>query len=152
MTLDTIPDQIKQLIEHARAALDQEITGARKIVAAAKAETAAAQTALSDLQSQTKSAQDQLAAVNDELARRVTLAGLNREIAAARKTLAAVQADTVQVTENLQALKEQRGDASAKLAALTVEANRMIAIRTEGEAVMAHLRAQLQQVSLGQRP
>jgi len=49
-------------------------------------------------------------------------------------------------------LNKQRAEADTRLVALGLEANRMIAIRTEGEAVMAHLRAQLQQVSLGQRP
>jgi hypothetical protein len=42
--------------------------------------------------------------------------------------------------------------AFSRLIALNLEANRMIAIRTGGEAVMAGLRAQLAQVSLGQRP
>jgi chromosome segregation ATPase len=80
------------------------------------------------------------------------LASITREITAASKKLKALQAETAEATKALEALKKQRTEAEAKLVALGNEAQRMIAIRTEGEAVMAHLRAQLQQVSLGQRP
>ena len=96
--------------------------------------------------------QDQLDALNDELAQRTTLAGLNRGIAAASKKLKALQAETAEAETALAALNKQRVEADSRLVALNLEANRMIAIRTEGEVVMAHLRAQLQQVSLGQRP
>ena len=62
------------------------------------------------------------------------------------------QAETAEAETALAALQKQRAEADVRLVALGLEANRMIAIRTEGEAVMAHLRAQLQQVSIGQRP
>ena len=77
------------------------------------------------------------------------MAGLNREIVAASKKLKALQAETAEAETALAALNKQRAEADTRLAALGLEANRMIAIRTEGEAVMAHLRAQLQQVSIG---
>jgi chromosome segregation ATPase len=141
MSLAGLPAQFEQFVGRARDALDREIAGAKKIAATADAEKTSAQNTLANLQVEIKSAQDQLAALNDELARRTTLAGLNREIAAAGKKLKA-----------LQAVNKQRAEADTRLVALGLEANRMIAIRTEGEAVMAHLRAQLQQVSIGQRP
>jgi len=124
----------------------------KNIIAAANAEKSAAQNALSSLQAQCKSAQSQLDEINNELARASTLAGITREIAAAGKKLKALQVETAEAETALAALNKQRAEADSRLVALNLEANRMIAIRTEGEAVMAHLRAQLAQVSLGQRP
>jgi chromosome segregation ATPase len=152
MSLDGLPQQFDAFVERARTALSQQITSAQKIVAAAKAETATAQTSLSELQDQHMKAKAQLDTVLKHLDRGSTLVGLNTEIKEARKALDAVKAETAEATTALEALKKQRADASAKLAALTLEANRMIAIRTEGEAVMAGLRAKLAQVQIGQRP
>jgi chromosome segregation ATPase len=151
MSLGELPQEFERFVERARVALGREITGATKIVAVANAEKSAAQTVLAELQSQTKSARDQLAALNDELQRRTTLAGLNREIAAASKKLKSLEAETAAAEKALAARTKQITEADARLVGLGLEANRMIAIRTEGEAVMAHLRAQLQQVSIGQR-
>jgi chromosome segregation ATPase len=152
MTLDGLPGQFEVFVERARAALEGEIAGAKNIAAAAIAEKNAAQTALSELRDQHKQTQSQLDAVNNELGKASTLAGLNREIAAARKALEKLKAETAEAETALAALNKQRAEADTRLTALGLEANRMIAIRTEGEAVMAHLRAQLAQVSLGQRP
>jgi chromosome segregation ATPase len=152
MTLDELSGQLEAFLERARTVLDLEIGQAKKIVAAANAEKGLAQAALSDLQSQTKSAQSQLDEINNELQRASTLAGITREIATARKTLKALEADTAQATTALEVLNKQRVDGERRLVALGNEANRMIAIRTEGEAVMANLRAQLQQVAIGQQP
>jgi predicted nucleic acid-binding Zn-ribbon protein len=152
MSLEGLPQQFEQFVDRARAALSQEITAAKNIAAAAIAEKNAAQTALSELRDQHKQTQSQLDAVNNELGKASTLAGLNREIAAAGKKLKALQAETAEAEKTLEALHKQRAEADGRLVALNLEANRMIAIRTEGEAVMAHLRAQLQQVSLGQQP
>jgi chromosome segregation ATPase len=152
MSLDGLPGQFEEFVERARAALSREITAAKNIAAAATAEKNSAQAALADLQSQTKSTQGQLDALTDDLQRRTTLAGLNREIAAARKNLKALEAETAEAEKALAALQKQRADGERRLVALGNEAQRMIAIRTEGEAVMANLRAQLQQVQIGQRP
>jgi len=43
-------------------------------------------------------------------------------------------------------------DGERRLVALGNEAQRMIAIRTEGEAAMADIKARLAQVQLGQQP
>ena len=149
MTLDELSGQLEAFLERARTVLDLEIGQAKKIVAAANAEKSAAQNALADLEARCKSTQDQLDALNDELAQRTTLAGLNRGIAAASKKLKALQAETAEAEIALAALNKQRAEADVRLVALGLEANRMIAIRTEGEAVMAKLRSQLQQVQLG---
>jgi hypothetical protein len=94
MSIDGLPGQFDVFIERARVALSQEIGQAKKIAAAASAEKNAAQAALSDLQSQTKLAQSQLDEINNELQRASTLAGITREIAAARKNLKALEAET----------------------------------------------------------
>jgi len=151
MTLDELPQQFEAFVDRARAALSQEITGAQKIVAAANAEKSAAHNPLSNLQAQTKSAQRQLDEINNELGRASTLAGITREIATASKKLKALLAETAEAETALAALNKQRAEADTRLVALGLEANRMIAIRTEGEAVMAHLRAQLQQVQIGRQ-
>jgi chromosome segregation ATPase len=152
MSLDGLPGQFEQFVERARAVLGREITAAKNLVAAAKAEKTSAQNALSNLQNQCKLAQDQLDAVKSELERGSTLVGLNREIAAARKTLASLQADTERANQALEKLSKERTEREAQLNVLRNEAQRMIAIRTEGEAVMANLRAQLNSVQIGHRP
>jgi len=87
MSLHGLPAEFERVVERARAALDQEITAAKNIIAAANAEKSAAQNAVIELRDQLKQLQSQLAALNDELQRRTTLAGLNREITAASKTI-----------------------------------------------------------------
>ena len=152
MSLAGLVEQFDELVGRARAALSQEITTAKNVVAAANAEKSAAQATFADLQNQHKQAKSQLDAVNNELGRALTLAGLNREIAAASKKLKALQVETAEVENALAALNKQRAEADSRLVALGLEANRMTAIRTEGEAVMSKLRSQLAQAQIGQRP
>jgi hypothetical protein len=52
MSLDGLSKQFEDLVDRARAALDREITGAKKIVAAANAEKNSAQAVLADLEAQ----------------------------------------------------------------------------------------------------
>jgi septal ring factor EnvC (AmiA/AmiB activator) len=151
MSIDELPVEFEAFVERARVALERETTTAKNIMAAANAEKSSVQNALSNLEARCKSTQDQLDALNDELAQRTTLAGLNRGIAAASKKLKALEAETAEAETALAALNKQRAEADSRLVALNLEANRMIAIRTEGEAVMANLGAQLAQVQIGQR-
>jgi chromosome segregation ATPase len=152
MTLDGLPQQFAEFVERASAALSREVTAAKNIAAAAKDETATAQAALAGLETQCKSVQSQLDALNDELQRRTTLAGLNREIATARKALAMLQADTAEATKALDKLAKERTAREAQLVALGNEANRMLGIRAEAEAVYADIKARVYSVQLGQRP
>jgi chromosome segregation ATPase len=152
MTLDELPNQFDAFVERASAALSREITAAKNVVAAANAEKSAAQNALSNLQAQIKSAQDQLAAVTNDLQRLSDLVGVGHDIEKARKELARVKAENAKAAKVLGARAKQITEADAKLVTLGNEAQRQLAIRTEGEAVMANLRAQLQQVQVGQRP
>jgi chromosome segregation ATPase len=149
MGLDGLSEQFVEFVGRARAVLSQEITAAKNIAGAAKAETATAQATLADLQNQHKQAKSQLDVVNNELQRRTTLAGINREITAARKQLEVLKVETAETEKALAALHKQRTEGEAKLVALNNEAQRMIGIRTEGEAVMAKLRSQVAQVQWG---
>jgi len=151
MSLHGLPAEFEQFVERARAALDGEITAAKNIMAAASAEKSAAQNALSDLRDQHKQAQSQLDAVMKDLQRLSDLVGVGHDIKKARAELKRVQSETERANQALEKLAKEQTEREAKLVALGLEANRMIAIRTEGEAVMAHLRAQLQQVQIGRQ-
>src|SRR6516165_8540190 len=108
MTLDGLTQQFEAFVERARVALSQEITAAKKFVAAANAERGQAQVALSDLEARCKLAQSQLDEINNELGKASTLAGLAREITAAGKKLKALQAETAEATTALEKLAKQR--------------------------------------------
>jgi septal ring factor EnvC (AmiA/AmiB activator) len=149
MSFHSLPAEFEQFVERARAALSQKIATAKNIAAAANAERGQAQAALADLEARCKSTQDQLDALNDELGRRTTLAGLNREIAAAGKKLKALQVETAEAEKALEALQKQRADGERRLVALGNEAQRQLAIRLEAEAAMGKLRSQLDAVQIG---
>jgi chromosome segregation ATPase len=152
MNLDGLPEQFEEFVERARAALDRDITAAKNLVTAANAEKAAAETALRELVEQRESAKKQLDRVFADLSRGSSLVGLNHEITAARKVLATLQADTERATAAKAVVERQCVDGERRLVSLNNEAQRMIAIRTEGEAVMADLRTKLHSVQLGNRP
>jgi|SRR6516162_3154125 len=149
MSLNGLSGQLEEFLDRARAALSEEVTGAHKIVAALNAEKAAAQATLAELQDQRTQAQKQLDAVLSDLGRASGLVGLNSEIKKARATLEGLKGETAEATKALEKLAKERNESEAKLVALGSEAQRMIAIRVEGEAVMANLRAQLQRVQIG---
>jgi chromosome segregation ATPase len=143
MSLDGLPDQFKEFVERARAALGQEVTAAKNIIAAANAEKASAQAALSDLQAQCKAAQDQLKLTTSEFDRVAALVGVGRDIEKARKELARVKAETTKAEKTLETRVKQTAEADARLVALGNEANRMLGIRAEAETVMSKIRSQL---------
>jgi chromosome segregation ATPase len=151
MRLDELPHQLEAFLDRARTALDQQIAAAKNLVTAAIAERDAAQAAVRELQEQRESAKKQLDRVLADLERGSSLAGLNHEIAAAKKTLATLRVEIERATAAKAAVEKQCTDAAGRLVSVTNEANRMIAIRTEGEAVMAALKAKIASVPLGQR-
>jgi len=57
MSLDGLPQQFEEFVERARAALSQEMTAAKNIIAAATAEKNSAQNAVATLEAQCKQAQ-----------------------------------------------------------------------------------------------
>jgi seryl-tRNA synthetase len=147
-----LPDQLEAVLERARTTFDREIDKSRKVVDNLNAEKAAAQTAIAELQAQRKSAQTQLDVALSNLHRGLNLATLDSETAKARKELERLKAETAQATKALEALAKQRTQAEVQLIDLGNEARRMVAIRVEGETVMADLRAKLAQVQIGVRP
>jgi chromosome segregation ATPase len=149
MSLDGLPAQLEAFLERARVVLHREIEEARAAVKALTSEKTKTQAVLAELREQHKQAQSQLDAVVSELQRRSTLAGINREIAGARKTLERLMGETAEAEKALEVLNKQRADGERRLVELTNEANRMIGIRTEGEAVMADIKAKLAQVQIG---
>jgi chromosome segregation ATPase len=152
MRLDGLPDQFEEFVERVRAALDQEIAAAKSAAVAAHAEKSAAQNALTELQSQLKQTQSQLDAVTKDLQRVSTRVGLDREIAAARKTLEGLKVDIEKATAAKAAVEKQCTEADARLVALGNEARRQVGIRTEAEAAIAAVKAKVFSVQLGNRP
>jgi chromosome segregation ATPase len=148
--LDGLPGQFEQFVERARTVLGREITGAQKIVVAAKAETATAQATLAQLQDQRAQTQRQLDTILAHLNKAANLGSIDAEISKASKDLAALNVEKGKVTAALEKLAKEKTAREAQLVTLGNEANRMIAIRSEGEAVMADLRKRVGLV--GHRP
>lgn len=152
MSIDGLPEQFEEFVERARAALGREITAAKTVVAAANAEKSSVQNTLSDLQAQCKLAQDQLAAVTNDLHRAAGLVGVGHNIEQARAELQRVKRETEQASKALERLSKERTEREAQVNALGDEVRRLVAIRTESEAAMANIRAQLGSVQIGARP
>jgi chromosome segregation ATPase len=148
MGIDELPHQFEAFLNRARAVFDGEVERVQKALAASNAEKASAQSALADLQSQCKSAQDQLELTTSELRRAAGLVGVGHDIEKARTELAGLKAETAKAAKALEARLKQCTEADARLVALGNEAQRMVAIRVEGESVMANLRAQLRSVQM----
>ena len=141
MTLDELPEQCDAFVERARVVFHQEIGKARATVKALNAEKAAAQTAIAELRDQHKQAQGQLDAVNNELGQASTLAGITREIAAARKKLTALQAETAEAEKALEALHKQRSGAERQVVAAQNDMQSLRAERAEATAEVARITA-----------
>jgi seryl-tRNA synthetase len=152
MGLDDLPHQFAAFVNSARTIFDREIEKSKKVVAALSAEKASAQSALAELQAQRKSAEKQLNAVHADLARSSELAGVGHDMEKARTELEKVKAETAKADKTLEARLKQITEADARLVVLGNEAQRLVAIRVEGEAVMANLRMKLQQVQIGVQP
>jgi chromosome segregation ATPase len=149
MTLDELPHQFAAFLNSARAVFDREVAGARKAVDNLNAEKTAAAKALADLKEQHELAQKQLDAVRADLQRASILVGVGHDIASARKVLETLKSETAQAKAALEKLAKERTAREAEVKVLGDEARRLVAIRTEGEAAMANLRAQLRSVQIG---
>ena len=75
-----------------------------------------------------------------------------KEIAAAKKAVQKLTTEKSALEASIAALAKQQTEAQAKLVSLGNEAQRLVAIRTEGEAAVADLRMRLRSVSIGQQP
>ena len=140
-TLDELPEQCDAFVERVRAVFHQEIGKARATVKALNAEKAAAQTAIAELRDQHTQAQSQLDAVMKDLGRGTTRVGLDREIAAARKTLEALKAEIEEATTALEALNKQRSGAERQVVAAQNDMQSLRAERAEATAEIARITA-----------
>jgi chromosome segregation ATPase len=152
MNIDDIPEHFRDLVEHARILLHQEISGARATLAGLKVETAAERKALAELGEQRKQTQANLDTNLANLNRASGLAGLDYEIDQARKTLKALEVEKGEVSKSLEAKKKELRDAESRLNAMQTETQQLIAQRCDSQAIMENIRAQLRAVQLGQRP
>src|SRR5262249_54206972 len=144
-------EQFEEFVERTRAALSREITAAKNIVAAANAEKSSAQNAFSDLQAQCKAAQERLELTTSEFDKVAALVGVGHDIKKDRAELARVKRETEQATKALEKAAKELTEREAQVNALRNEAQRLIAIRTEGEAVMNKIMMQLNSIQIGQR-
>jgi chromosome segregation ATPase len=149
MNVSELVKQFEAVVERARAALDRQISEARKVVKDLNAEKAKVQSEIAELQDQHKQSRDQLTAIRADLDKASTLAGLDHEIAGARKTLEKLSGDKAAAENSIAALAKQKVEAERHLVALGNEAQRLLGIRSEAEAVMNNLRSQLRSVSIG---
>jgi chromosome segregation ATPase len=152
MNIDDIPEHFQDLVERARIVLHREISGARATLAGLKGETAAERKALADLSGQRKQTQANLDTNLANLNRASGLAGLDSEIAEARKTLKALEVEKGEASKSLEAVKKQLRDAESRLNAMQIETQQLFAQRCDSQAIMDNIRAQLRSVQLGQRP
>jgi len=140
-TLDELPEQCDAFVERVRAVFHQEIGKARATVKALNAEKAAAQTAIAELRDQHTQAQSQLDAVMKDLGRGTTRVGLDREIAAARKTLEALKAEIEEATTALEALNKQRSGAECQVVAAQNDMQSLRAERAEAAAEITRVKS-----------
>ena len=144
--MNDIPDQLEALFDRARAGLDAQITKARQAVDSLNAEKTVAANALAELNGQCKSAKADLDAVLSGLGRASSLAGLNTEISAARKTLEALKTKIEQETKVLEKLSKEHRELEAQLNAQRGEVTQLVAQRAYSQEVMAKLRQQVAQL------
>jgi chromosome segregation ATPase len=152
MNIDELTEQFQSVLARARAVLNREIGNARKLVDDLHGERAKAEAEIAQLGDQHKQAQAQLDATLANLQKASNLASLDSDIKKAKAELAALKSETEKASTVLAALGKQRTEADARLVALGNEAQRLIALRTESEAVMASIKTKLQQVQIGNRP
>jgi chromosome segregation ATPase len=143
MNLDDAPSELEEFFDRVHVALDREITRAKEIVAAANAEKASAQSALADLQDQHKQAQTDLKSARAYLQRGSTLAGLDGEITAQRKTLDAGKLEKAELEKALAKVTKQLAERQAQVNALAGEVSQLSARRVHDQEVMAKIRHQL---------
>jgi chromosome segregation ATPase len=149
--IDGLPGQFEAFVERTRTVLAREITAAKNAAAAAKAETATAQATLSQLQDQRAQTQRQLDTILAHLNKAASLGSIDAEILKAQKDLAALNVEKGKVATALEKLTQERREREAQINSLGNEVQRLLAIRSESEAVMANLRKQVGLVQSGQR-
>jgi chromosome segregation ATPase len=144
MTLDDIPDQLQEIFDCARAALDQQITQARKVVDNLNAEKTGAAKALAELNDQITKGKADLEVVLADQHRASSLVHLDREITKARPELERLKAEIAEQSKALEALVKQRTEAETKLATLQNDARLATAERCRAQEMVVQIRKRLE--------
>jgi chromosome segregation ATPase len=143
-SLDDIPDQFQQLVDRARAALDAQVTKARKIVDSLNAEKTAAVKSLGELKLQIEKAEAELEAVRADLGRTSSAVRLDREIAKSRKESEQLTVENAEAAKALEARLKQCAEAEARVVALEIAARQATAERCRAQEIIEAIKRQLQ--------
>ena len=144
MDVDDIPGQLEELFDRSRAALDAQVTKARKAVDGLNAEKAAAAETLAELKDQITKARTELDSVRANLDRASNLRALNGELTKARAELEQLKDKTAKESTALEALTKQRTAAEARVVTLENDARQATAERCRAQEMMARIRQQVE--------
>ena len=148
MNLDEIPERLEELFDRSRAALDQQIAKARKVVDSLNVEKTAAAKALGELKDQITKARAELDAVRADLGRASTAVQLDREIKKSRSELERLKGETAEEEKTLAALTKKRTEAEARVIALENDARQATAERCRAQDMMEQVKAKLRSITL----
>ena len=147
MDVDDIPGQLEELFDCSRAALDAQVTKARKAVDSLNAEKIAAAKALAELRDQCIKAKADLDCYGEYLHRASTLAGLSSEIQKSRSELEQLNAETAKETKALEALVKKRKEIEARVVTLEADARQATAERCRAQEIIEQCKKKLEAVA-----
>jgi chromosome segregation ATPase len=137
---DDIPGQLQELFDRSRAALDQQITKARKLVDSLTAEKTSAAEELAKLKDEIVKAKATLEVILADQQRASKLVHLDREIKKARPELERLKAEITEQSNSLEALVKQRTEAEAHVATLQQDARLASAERARAQETLQEIR------------
>jgi chromosome segregation ATPase len=144
MSIDEIPGQLQELFDRSRAALDAQITKARKVVDNLNVEKTGAAKALADLKDEIVKAKAELDGVRADLGRTSNAVRLDRETAKARTELDRLTAENAEA-KALEARLKQCAEADTKLVTLQNDARLATAERCRAQETIQEIKNKLQQ-------
>jgi chromosome segregation ATPase len=148
MNAERLIDELDGVLKHIQAEVHSDLTGTRKATEELRVERAAQATALAQIEDQHKHAAANLSMVMADVERLSVHVGVGSNIAKAKAELEKLRAEVEKADLRLAGLLKQQTEEETKLVALRNETQRLIAVRTEGEAVMANLRAQVRSLPI----
>ena len=146
MNLDEIPERLEELFDRSRAALDQQITKARKVVADLNAEKNATASFLADLKDQHSKVKAELDAALANLDRALSLGSIQAEIKKAGKELERLKSETAKESKALEVLVKKRTEAEARVVALENSARAATAERCRAQEMLQEVKAKVAMV------
>jgi len=143
MNVDDILQQLEELFDRARAALEQQVSTAHKAVASLNQEKAAATKAVTELQAQHGKAHAELNAAMNNLDRVLSLGAIQAEIKKAGKELEQLKSEATKELKTLEVLVKKRTQEEARVAALEVAAREATAKRCRAQDLVKQIKTQL---------